>query len=144
MSRSPSPLSQSVCLHVRSCSRGRGRPGAVADSVHAASRTDCHDVFRTGDGYLVHYRNAYWRYHLAFADEALCTPEHIGRIFSRWSASPRLLQSLLEDFCLELRSESTENRGMSLLFVADDGGVTRCGVVFYMTTNYRPQNQILL
>src|SRR6266516_1693890 len=118
MSRSSSPLSKSVCLHVRPCCRGRGRPGAVADSVHAESRTDCHAVFRTSNGHPLHYRNAYWRHHLAFADEALCAPEHIGRIFSRWSASPGLLQSLLEDFCLELRSESTENRTMKLVLAA--------------------------
>src|SRR6266566_1925349 len=97
----------------------------MADSVHAASRTDCHAVFRTSDGHPVHYRNAYWRYHLAFADDALCAPEHIGRIFSRRPTSPDLLQSLLEDICLELRSEPTETRGMSLLSVTANGGGTR-------------------
>ena len=70
---------------------------------------------------LFHYRNAYWRYHLAFADEALCAAEHIGDIFSRRSARPGLLQSLLEDIFLELRSEPTENRSMSLLSEIADG-----------------------
>jgi hypothetical protein len=125
MSRAPSPVSQSICLHVRPCCRGRGRPGAMVDSVHAASRSGCHAVFRTSDGQPVHYRNAYWSYHLAFADEALCAPEHIGDIFSWESTGPSLLQSLLEAFCLELRSEPTENRAISLLSVASDGEGTR-------------------
>src|SRR5438034_11117435 len=125
MSRSSSPLSKSVCLHVRPCCRGRGRPGAVADSVHAESRTDCHAVFRTSDGHPLHSRNAYWRYHLAFADEALCAPEHIGHIFSRRSTRPALLQSLLEDCCLELRAGPTRPRSWSLLSVTADGGGTR-------------------
>src|SRR5437867_2882915 len=79
---------------------------AVADSVHAASRIGCHALFCASNGHPVHYRNAYWRYHLALADEALCAAEHIGHIFSRRSTRPGLLQSLLEDIFLELRSET--------------------------------------
>src|SRR5207244_3876530 len=53
--------------------------------------TDCHAVFRTSDCRSVHFRNAYWIHHLAPADEALCTPEHSGHIFSRRSTRPDLL-----------------------------------------------------
>src|SRR4029077_12514756 len=87
----------------------------MANSVHAAARTHCHALFRTGDCCSVHSRNAYWSYHLALADEALCAPEHFGHIFYRRSTRPGLLQSLLEDVCLELRPEPTENKTMRLL-----------------------------
>jgi hypothetical protein len=70
---------------------GEVGPGAMADSVHAASWTDCHAVSRTSDGHPLHYWNASWSYHLAFADEALCAPEHIGHIFSRRSTRPGIL-----------------------------------------------------
>src|SRR6267142_5036941 len=67
---------------------GEIAPGAMAHSVHAAPWTDCHAVFRTSDCRSVHFRNVYWRHHLAPADEALCAPEHSGHIFSRWSSLP--------------------------------------------------------
>ena len=53
----------------------------MADSVHAASRTDCHAVFRTGDCRPVRYRNAYRSYHLAFADEALVSQNLLATFF---------------------------------------------------------------
>ena len=128
----------------------------MADFVHAAARTGCDVVFRTSAGDPLHYRNAYWSYHLASADEALCAAEHIGHIFSRRSTRPGLLQSLLEDIFLELRSEPTENRSMSLLSL-DPGraearslrdhpstllpGPPRRGIYI---TDYRRQSQIIL
>src|SRR5205823_2394729 len=100
----------------------------MANSVHAAPWTDCHAVFRTSDCRSVHFRNAYWSHHLAPADEALCTPEHSGHIFSRRSTRPDLLQSLLKDICLVLRPEPTENKTMSLLSL-NAGGVKRAFVI---------------
>ena len=146
MSRASGGMSQSVCLHVHSCCRGRGRPGAMADSVHAASRTDCHAVFRTNDGHPLHYRNAYWRHHLAFADEALCVPEPIGHIFSGRSSCPGFLEPLLKNFCLELWSESPETRSMRLILMDPGRAEARPSVIceISMTADFRSQLQTML